>query len=243
MRKKQKDSSRGRPLVTVCTPTYNRRAFIPALIQCFKEQTYPPELLEWVVVDDGSDLVGDLFEELEGVKYYSSEERMSLGFKRNFMHSKATGEILVYMDDDDYYPPDRVLHAVNTLRSKPNVMIAGSSKMHIYFKEFNKIYQFGPYGPNHATAGTFAFKKELLKLTAYEDNATVSEERFFLKDYTIPVIQLDPRKTILVFAHAGNTFDKMRLLANPKAHKIRETKFSPSVFIKNKDLREFYMKQ
>jgi len=241
MQKKKKKPGPGKPLVSVCTPTYNRRAFIPALIQCFEAQTYPRELLEWVVVDDGSDPVKDLFEGVEGVKYYSSEERMNLGFKRNFMHSKANGEILVYMDDDDYYPPDRVLHAVNKLRSKPNIMIAGSSKMHMYFKDYDKIYQFGPYGPNHATAGTFAFKKKLLKLTSYEDKATVAEERFFLKDFTIPMIQLEPKKTILVFAHSGNTFDKMRLLANAKAHKIRETKFSPSMFIKNKDLCEFYM--
>jgi len=243
MQKSKRKTGPDKPLVSVCTPTYNRRAFIPALIQCFEAQTYPRELLEWVVVDDGNDPVKDLFEGVEGVKYYRSEERMNLGFKRNFMHSKANGEILVYMDDDDYYPPDRVLHAVNKLRSRPNIMIAGSSKMHIYFKDYDKIYQFGPYGPNHATAGTFAFKKELLKLTSYDDNATVSEERFFLKDFTIPMIQLEPKKTILVFAHSDNTFDKMRLLANPKVHGIRETKFSPSVFIKNKELCEFYVNQ
>ena len=29
---------------------------------------------------------------------------MSLGEKRNIMHSKAKGSIIMYMDDDDYYP-------------------------------------------------------------------------------------------------------------------------------------------
>jgi len=243
MREKKKISSVGKPFVTVCTPTYNRRNFIPALIQCFEDQTYPRDLLEWVVVDDGSDPVGDLFEGVEGVKYYRSDERMTLGFKRNFMHSKASGEILVYMDDDDYYPPDRVLHAVQKLLSNPDILVAGSSKMHIYFKELNKIYQFGPYGTYHATAGTFAFKKQLLNLTSYEDNALVSEERFFLKDFTIPMVQLESKSTILVFAHSQSTFDKRRLLVNPDAKFVRETKFSPSVFIKNKELCEFYTRQ
>ena len=168
---------------------------------------------------------------------------MNLGFKRNFMHSKASGEIIVYMDDDDYYPPDRVLHAVYKLSASPKALIAGSSKMHIYFKDLNKIYQFGPYGPNHATAGTFAFKKELLKHTAFDDNALVSEERFFLKDYTIPMVQLDSKKTILVFAHSENTYDKRKLLVNPNPKRVRETKFLPSVFIKNKELCEFYIRQ
>ena len=34
------------------------------------------------------------------------------------MHEKTKGEIIVYMDDDDYYPPDRVNHAVNRFRFK-----------------------------------------------------------------------------------------------------------------------------
>ena len=86
---------------------------------------------------------------------------MKLGRKRNFMHEKTRGEIIVYMDDDDYYPPDRVNHAVNRLRAVPRALAAGSSIVYIYFNDLDKIYQFGPYGPMHATAGTFAFKREL----------------------------------------------------------------------------------
>ena len=74
------------------------------------------------------------------------------------------------------------------------------------------MYKFGPYGKNHATAGTFAFKRKLLKITKYEDNALLAEEKYFLKDYTIPFVQLDPLKTILVIAHSQNTFDKKKLI-------------------------------
>ena len=45
------------PFVTVCTPTFNRRPFIPYIIKCFERQTYPKERMEWVVVDDGTDPV------------------------------------------------------------------------------------------------------------------------------------------------------------------------------------------
>jgi hypothetical protein len=40
---------------SVCTPTHNRRIFIPPLIQCFEAQNYPRELMKWIVTDDGSD--------------------------------------------------------------------------------------------------------------------------------------------------------------------------------------------
>jgi hypothetical protein len=53
--------------------------------------------------------------------------------------------------------------------------------------------------PNHSTAGTFAFKRELLDITKYDDVVAVAEEKAFLKDYTIPFIQLDPN--YLVVSH------------------------------------------
>jgi len=239
-RKKKKVSAMGKPFVSVCTPTYNRRKFIPQLIECYKQQNYPKKLMEWIVVDDGEDSVEDLFKDVEGVKYFRIEQKMKLGRKRNFMHEKTKGEIIVYMDDDDYYPPDRVNHAVNRLRSQPKALAAGSSIVYIYFNDLDKIYQFGPYGHMHATAGTFAFKRELLKQTRYNDNAELAEEKEFLKGYTIPLIQLNPMKAILVFAHQYNTFDKRRLLVNPNPNYVRETKLKPKLFIRDKKLLEFY---
>ena len=81
------------------------------------------------------------------------------------------------MDDDDYYPPERVNHAVNRLRSRPEALAVGSSIVYIYFNDLDKIYQFGPYGAQHATAGTFAFKRKLLEQTRYDDDAELAEEK------------------------------------------------------------------
>lgn len=240
-RKKKTVSPNGKPFVSVCTPTYNRRKFIPQLIRCFKAQTYPKQLMEWIVIDDGEDSVEDLFKGVECVKYTRVEKKMKLGRKRNYMHEKSKGEIIVYMDDDDYYPPERVNHAVNRLRAVPKALVVGSSIVYIYFNDLDKIYQFGPYGSNHATAGTFAFKKELLEITKYDDDAEMAEEKQFLKNYTIPFVQLDPRKCILVFAHQYNTFDKRKLIRNPNPNYVKETKLVPTNFIKNKNLIRFYL--
>ena len=238
--KQKKVSAQGKPFVSVCTPTYNRRLFIPQLIKCFQRQTYPKELMEWIIVDDGEDSVEDLFKGIECVKYFREEKKMKLGRKRNYMHEKCKGEIIVYMDDDDYYPPERVNHAVNRLRSQPRAMAAGSSVVYIYFNDLDKIYQFGPYGPMHATAGTFAFKRILLKETSYEDDAELAEEKHFLKNYTVPLVQLDPMKAILVFAHQYNTFDKRKLLINPHPNFVRETRLRPKFLIKDKAMLKFY---
>tara|TARA_B100000795_G_C22637512_1_gene375104 strand:- start:35 stop:775 length:741 start_codon:yes stop_codon:yes gene_type:complete len=240
-RRNKKVSTNGKPFVSVCTPTYNRKKFIPYIIKCFQEQDYPKELIEWIIIDDGDESVEELFKDVECVKYFRYEEKMKLGRKRNLMHEKCKGDIIVYMDDDDYYPPNRITHAVRKLMSNKNALAAGSSAVYIYFGNRERMFQFGPYGPNHATAGTFAFKKELLNITKYDDEAEVAEEKVFLKGYTIPFVQLNPQKTILVFAHKANTFDKNKLLENPNPKFVTPLRMKPKTFIKNKELLKFYL--
>lgn len=236
------------PLVSICTPTFNRRPFIPTMFECFRNQTYPKDRIEWIIVDDGTDRIRDLVEGsgISQIKYFELPKKVSLGEKRNYMHSKATGTIIVYMDDDDYYPPERVSHAVEKLMDNKQALCAGSSEIYIYFKHIKKMIQFGPYGPNHATAGTFAFRAELLKQTKYQDHAAVAEEREFLKGYTIPFVQLDPMKTILCFSHEQNTFDKRKLLDNPHPDYVKESQKKVTDFIcleKEAKIKKFFMEE
>ena len=231
-----------RPFVSICTPTFNRRPFIPTIIKCVDNQDYPKDRMEWIIIDDGTDLIEDLVINHPQVKYYKYDTKMTLGKKRNLMHEKSCGDILVYMDDDDYYPSTRVSHAVNTLLQNPSALCAGASEIYIYYKHIHKMYQFGPYSKTHATAGTFAFKKELLKQTRYNDETSLSEEKEFLKDYTIPFVQLDPKHTILVFSHIHNTFDKRKLLED--TYKNPFTKISDKTidyFMSEEDIKEFFM--
>jgi len=231
-----------RPFVSICTPTFNRRPFIPTIIKCVDNQDYPKDRMEWIIIDDGTDLIEDLVINHPQVKYYKYDEKMTLGKKRNLMHEKSCGDILVYMDDDDYYPSTRVSHAVDTLLQNPSALCAGASEIYIYYKHIHEMYQFGPYSKTHATAGTFAFKKELLKQTQYNDEKSLGEEKEFLKDYTIPFVQLDPKHTILVFSHIHNTFDKRKLLED--TYKNPFTKISDKTidyFMSEEDIKEFFM--
>ena len=235
------------PFVSVCTPTFNRRPFIPMIVKCFLNQTYPKEKMEWIIIDDGTDKVGDIIKSynIPQIKYIELPTKITLGEKRNMLHKHATGSIIVYMDDDDYYPPERVSHAVETLQANPKAMVAGSSEMYIYFKHINKMYQSGPFGPNHATAATFAFRAELIKDTRYDDNASLAEEKVFLKNYTVPMVQLDPMKTILVFSHDQNSFDKRKLLETGQNPTFKESPKTVPMFIRTKDekpILDFFLK-
>ena len=75
----------------------------------------------------------------------------------------------------------------------------------------------------------------------YDDEACLAEEKSFLKDYTVPFVQLDPKKVILVFSHEHNTFDKRKLLENPHPNFVKESTKTVDEFVKEKELKEFYM--
>jgi glycosyltransferase involved in cell wall biosynthesis len=229
------------PLVSICTPTFNRRPFIPFIKKCIELQTYPKSRIEWIIIDDGTDPIGDLVADIEYVKYFYYPEKMLLGKKRNLMHKKCSGDIIVYMDDDDYYPKNRVSHAVETLLQNPGFLVAGSSEMHIYFDSRNTVYQCGPYKDYHATAATFAFKKELLLETSYNEDNALAEERHFLKNYTIPLKQLDTQKSIMVFSHKHNSLNKEKLLENMDATRTKLSRFTVDDFIDDAVLKQFYM--
>lgn len=244
---KKKSNNKTTPLVSVCTPTFNRRPFIQTMFECFRNQTYPKNRIEWIIVDDGTDKIKDLIEtaNIPQIRYFEIENKMLLGAKRNFMHEKCNGSIIVYMDDDDYYPPDRISHAVEKLQNDKEALCAGSSEIYVYFKTMKKMMQCGPYGPKHATAGTFAFKKELLSKTRYNDTAALAEEKAFLKDYTIPFVQLDPLKTILVFSHDHNTYDKRKMFDTSHPNFFKESTKTVESFIQYEDekpIKKFFLK-
>lgn len=239
---KKKSYSEPLPFVSICTPTFNRRPFIPFMIKCFEQQTYPKNRIEWIIIDDGTDPIGELVKDIPQVKYFYYQEKMILGKKRNLMHTKCSGDIIIYMDDDDYYPPERISHAVQTLLDNPTYLIAGSSEMYVYFDSKKRIYRCGPYKEYHSTAATFAFRKELLLETSFNNENALAEEKHFLKNYTIPLKQLDSLKSIIVFSHKHNSLNKEKLLINLEMTKTVLTEYNVNDLISDPVLKQFYIK-
>jgi cellulose synthase/poly-beta-1,6-N-acetylglucosamine synthase-like glycosyltransferase len=199
--------------------------------------------MEWIVLDDGTDCVRDFFEEaaktIPNLRYLREETKLLIGAKRNRLNREAKGEILVAMDDDDFYSPDRVSHAVTSLARNPKIELAGASEIYIYFSDNQKIYKLGPYNKNHATNGTMAWRRSYALTHSYDETVTHAEERSFLENYKNPMVQMDPFKVMLVISHSENTFDKKRIRDEPNPF-VKETGMKLTAFIKSKALRDFY---
>lgn len=231
------------PFVSIVTPTYNRRRFIPSLLKMVQSQTYPREKMEWVIYDDGQEEVRDLFEaakdNLPKLHFIWSEEKMTLGEKRNKLNEEAKGDIIVAMDDDDFYFPERITEAVLALTMNPRIHLAGSSEVYMYFTDTREIWKAGPYFKGHATNGTMAWTKEYARTRKYNEHVAFAEERSFLEEFKNPLIQLNPMKVMLVMSHSDNTFDKteLRNVNNPL---LQKTSLKMSDFIKDQELYDFF---
>ena len=232
-------------IVSVITPTYNRRRFIPYLIKCYESQNYKKESMEWIILDDGQDKVKDLFDaaakRIPNIRYIPLDEKLTIGEKRNRLNDEAIGSIIVAMDDDDYYPPERVSHVVMRFANNKEVQLAGTSEVYMYYSDVKEIYKLGPYNPNHATNGTMAWRKSYSNSHRYDDTVTHAEEQSFLEGYKHKMIQLDPFKVMLVMSHSENTFDKKKMREDVgKNPFITKTSYNIKYFIKDSEMRAFF---
>lgn len=233
----------GKPFVSVVTPTYNRRKFIPMLIRLYNEQTYPKDRMEWIILDDGQEKVDDLFasasKTIPNIRYIYHPTKLTIGAKRNILNKEAKGEIIVSMDDDDCYMPERVAYTVTMFAKHPKIELAGSSEIFMYYTDIGEIYKFGPYAANHATNGTMAIRSSYAKSHVYNENLLNAEEKSFLDDYKNPMIQLDSRKVMLVISHKDNTFSKIKFREQSSPY-VNRTPYKLRNFIRSKDIRDFF---
>jgi hypothetical protein len=86
--------------ISIITPTCERGRHLQGAYQLIQQQTCTD--WEWLIYD--TSLHPSHFSDPR-VIYIHDQESLSIGQKRNRLKQKATGEIIVHFDDDDYYAP------------------------------------------------------------------------------------------------------------------------------------------
>ena len=195
-------------LISIIVPTKDRLNFLPNILRNYYRQDYPKKFMELIIGDYSIESIKKYLPDDDTIKYFKLEN-MSIGKKRNLLCEKAKGDIIIFMDDDDYIPKERVSHSVENLK---DCEITGCSEIFVYYAELNKIYKYGPLSENHATCGTLAFTKEYFNTNKFNNKDYKSEEYFFLNKFTEKIKQLDTKKVILCIAHMSNTVDKKKFI-------------------------------
>ena len=116
------------PTVSIVTLLKNRVNFIPLLKFCIYQQTYPREYIEWVIVDDGEfDKSKEFIDDF--ATYIKVNKNINLGRKRQMACDIASGEFIIFFDDDDFHFPQRIENSVKRLQKLGSRFVAGNSKM------------------------------------------------------------------------------------------------------------------
>lgn len=214
------DTGRELPFVSVVTPTWNRAAFLPYLLYIYRRQDYPTDRRELVILDDSLQSNLSIIERLTqghpekfNIRYIHHPERLALGKKRNMLNELAEGEYILCMDDDDYYPADKISYTIGMMQ-KHRALISGSDQIPIWYSHINRIFKTRSFGPQHILNGTFCYHRNYLKKHRYDDECNLAEEIAFTNNYTVNPLQLPCERTILCISHSQNTFDKDFILGS-----------------------------
>jgi uncharacterized protein YbcV (DUF1398 family) len=195
------------PLVSCIMPTFNRRAWVERAVRFFLRQDY--EARELIVVDDGSESVGDLLPRDSEVRYVRLGQRASIGAKRNLGCEQARGEIVAHWDDDDWFAPWRLRYQVGQLL-RGDADIVGLNSLLYWEPHAQRAWRYNyPTGWRPwVSDGTFCYRRELWQRCPFPDTSHSIDTQYLWHGPSKQVAALDDPSFYVGIIHPGNTSTK-----------------------------------
>jgi glycosyltransferase involved in cell wall biosynthesis len=214
------------PLITAIVDTFNHENFVEQAVNSVLDQGFSASDLEVLVVDDGStDRTADIVEKFAGSVQIYRKKNGGQGSAFNAAIPLARGEIVAFLDGDDWWAKDKLAKVVGIFGSDPDIGVVGHG-----FYEFDEALQ-RPLAvvpaSNHQIAlktvgdgiafrdvmcffGTsrVAIRKRVLDLVGTIPNALVIEADEFMSTVAVAKSQAMLLKQPLTFyrLHSGNLY-------------------------------------
>lgn len=173
-----------RPLISIVTPSYNQGAFLERTIRSVLEQGYPR--LEYFVFDGGSsdDSVEIIRRYQSRLTYWTSAKDDGQASVVNAGWRRATGEILGWLNSDDYYLPGTLAYVADHFEAHPEVMMLyGTSEL--VDDGGRPVGRFGaPFDMNRALRGDYMIPQPsvFIRRKAIERVGLLDESLYYALD-------------------------------------------------------------
>ncbi len=201
------------PLVSCIMPTANREQFIPSAIQLFLKQDYLNK--ELIIVDDGLNSIEHLVPENNSIKYFRlpNNIKRTTGEKRNICCEKTSGEIIVHLDDDDWYAEDWISKSVIALLEN-DAAITGLSSLYFHKPTKNESWQYTYPSNDKPWVGgaTMCYKKDLWRKHPFK-HKLIGEDNDFVWGCSEKVFAHNYLGGFVATVHVNNTSLK-RMISN-----------------------------
>lgn len=120
------------PIVTIGVCVKNCESFVENAIKSIAEQNFPNELMEIILVDDGStdktlEVVENQIQKMKLITKVISQEWKGLGMARNMVVNNSTGKYIIWVDGDMQLSRDFVRTQVEFMEKNSHVGIAKGS--------------------------------------------------------------------------------------------------------------------
>ncbi|WP_370851722.1 glycosyltransferase [Megasphaera elsdenii] len=135
------ESMNEKALLSVIVPMYNVEKYLKTCIDSIEKQTYSP--IEIILVDDGSidrtlQIAYELSEQFDNIKVFS-QENQGQGKARNTGLSHAKGDLIAFIDSDDFIEPDMMADLAAYVMNQ-NLDFAECSYQDVYCEKNKKSY-------------------------------------------------------------------------------------------------------
>lgn len=115
-----------RPFVSILIDTYNHEKFIEQAIVSVLEQDFPASDREILVVDDGSaDRTPEILKKFEPQVRLLPKQNGGQASAFNLGIPQCRGELVAFLDGDDWWAPDKLARVCAALAADPSVGIVG----------------------------------------------------------------------------------------------------------------------
>lgn len=214
-----KDINLDLPTITIITPTANRRRFFKLSLLNFYNIQYDKKKIEWIIVEDGDESIEDLIPKDDRIKYYRLSEKKSIGYKRNYCIEKSKNDIIVCMDDDDYYPPLSVISRITYLLNDKNIdcvtcTTIGCFHINKYISMINVPPHQLPFEKRISEA-SLVFRKSFWEERKFNDLSICSEATDFLINRSNKCQEISWDGILVSLLHGNNTSDKITVTEKP----------------------------